>query len=1112
MKRFDPAIVRLEHSNLVEASAGTGKTYSIAILSLRLIIEKDLKISSLLMVTFTNAAVAELEARIRLFVREGLKAARTGACSESGVEDLILNSSISKNLVLERLERAVLELDETSILTIHSFCQETLTSYAFETKQMYGLEPVQNNQELVIEYVNDFWREKIAGLDSDVLAILFSIGKIRLGMDWFHVVSRTILESAVQQSLAAKTFEGAAMPMKDLPDLVVKWNELVDAIDDIETHMEQCKGAVKGFDGRSAPGWLKVANDPTGFYNRLSGALKDPKPYVLEIFEDQISLLLEFDEMKRAGLNGIYKAVGDHVLPKFAKHLKINNQVNIDDLITNVHKAVVVDRNTALKKALTEKYKAVFIDEFQDTDKFQYEIFHTLFNKEAVLFYIGDPKQSIYGWRKADINTYFQASKVVDPSRRYTMKTNYRSSSNYVQAMNVFFMPEAAFDTFYFSVTAPFRIDYEKVLANIGDSTLEIGGDNQSPMTIYQGYANDENVYRDVTNYVLGLLHTGELNGSKVQPSNIAILVRSGFQGQEIKKGLEAVGVPAITIADSKIFQSEEARFVSYILETILEISWKGINKALLNTFTGYTAQDLLQLDNEAELNRFRNYAQEWKEQGIYPMLLQYATDYRIKVALLHKDNVAGERIISNFYQLIEVLQRAESENKLSPSEVTRFLKRNIEDGQDDSDEYVQRIESDEAAVKIVTIHKSKGLEYDIVLAPFLDFKVSEKGAFTSFRSASGDYKFCTKGQLGLNGDLWKSEQEQENRRLLYVAITRAKYGAILFKKEDEETSLSSFHRANLALNDDTIEITEYAPKEYKNYSQVTPKGKPKNLLIPSLQLPDRSWRKMSYSYLAGDHGYVSKPVKVDSYPSGSYDQFIFKDLPKGAHVGNLLHYIFEFIDFTDNNTDNWKKVIDNALGRFLPEQKQDFQEQLLSLTQEVLGAPLEIGGQSITLSTISNQQKMNELEFDFTTDCFDIADLKVSADGQPDDYQIHTRNNREIQGLLNGLIDLFFEHNGKYYILDWKSNFLGDELVDYEPSKLIAAMSDSNYHLQYMIYTVAVKKYLAMKLPDFDYDAHFGGVIYLFLRGVRKGEQNGVYTFLPEASKIAELEELFSA
>jgi exodeoxyribonuclease V beta subunit len=219
---------------------------------------------------------------------------------------------------------------------------------------------------------------------------------------------------------------------------------------------------------------------------------------------------------------------------------------------------------------------------------------------------------------------------------------------------------------------------------------------------------------------------------------------------------------------------------------------------------------------------------------------------------------------------------------------------------------------------------------------------------------------------------------------------------------------------------------------------------------------------------------------------------------------------MFEFIDFTEQDQTIFDLAVDRSLQLFLPKYRGEFNEQLVNMVNTVLSAEISIGSENLRLNEIVRQNMVPELEFDFLTSEFNIGEINRVRDYIPENFKIHTRYNEEIKGVLTGFIDLFFEHNGKYYVLDWKSNFLGDELEKYTNEGLADAMSDSNYHLQYLVYSVAIKKYLSGRVVDFDYDRDFGGCIYLFLRGVRSNGENGVFSYKPSLEAVTQLEKVF--
>ena len=665
MEDFKVLEVNLEGSNLIEASAGTGKTFSLAILALRLIIEKDIPINKILMVTFTNAAVAELEERIRLFVRLAYKVVNGEHIDNSVITSIIKNLDI--DLAKKRLSKAKRELKETSIQTIHSFCQHTLTEFAFEADQTYGVELIEDVNDIILDEVNNYWRTYITELSEDDIAFFLKGAgndkKVQIGYDWHYRISRSVFTSLLQKALDNNSFKGLnlqeiALRLEDLDKLL---RDSYNA-NELRSHIESFIGKISGFTQKTANSWIEVLNDAPNFYKKLKGS---KAKYINEIFGAQLPYVdvynkyksfKELNDNSTGYINESYRNLIKSCKSKVRTYLDDHNLVSYDDLIKSVHKATMVD-DSQLIKELQKKYQAVFIDEFQDTDKLQYEIFNKTFAKSSILFYIGDPKQSIYAWRKADLNVYFDAREKVQ--HRYTMGTNFRSSQNYVKAMNEFFKPTQSFNTFSFPNN---KLDYYKVVSSGGPSTLIKDDIEYKPLSIL---TDSQDVSVSTANLINSLLIETKLNDNNISPLQIGVLVRKTREAKMVKESLQKLGIPAVTIDEQSVFDSEEAEYIQYILETVIEISWKGINKALLNPFTAFKINDLLSFDSEKEANRFRVYRDIWLEKGVYPMLLKYVSDYNVKSAVIENRNNNGERIISNLFQIIELLQKEESKKKI---------------------------------------------------------------------------------------------------------------------------------------------------------------------------------------------------------------------------------------------------------------------------------------------------------------------------------------------------------------------------------------------------------------------------------------------------------------
>lgn len=1118
-KNFDAAKVPLTGSNLIEASAGTGKTYSIAILLLRLLLDKKIAVKEILMVTFTKAAVAELEERIRFFIRTAYQLSKNEPIDEPAIS-LIVAEAINKNgpaEVVQLLRDAIIFLDETSVLTIHSFCQQTLNEFAFETNQLFGASLLQDTSLIIEGAVNKFWRKYITSIPTELLELI----KDNL--------TRENIIRIVKTHLDGKRYN-AYDPLQENNLTPGYYTEIQIEIEQLAAQYELHKSILLQtiIDNKEVlkttcltnqyakKSLLPLVDSPDEFLNYLVG--KRESGYIIKLFGDLLAGWDECEAIYKQKINSIeklidtiYYAAITEVGANVKKYKLQNNQVSFDDLIANLHTAIVKKENPALIAALQNKYKAVFIDEFQDTDRQQYEIFKKAFGSNTVVFYIGDPKQSIYAWRKADIATYFKAYE--DVENRYSMNENYRSAEAYIKAMNIFFKPTEDFDTFHFPA-AEQSIQYIPVNspANNTKGKLLLLNKECTPISINH-QRNKPAIEYAVAAQVIDLLTNKDYKISKngidrnIQPSDIGILVRKNKEGNQIKKMLAKFGLPAITIGDAKVLESAEAINILYILEAIMDISKSNINRALLASFTGFNTQQILLLKEETTIELFKKYKINWDTDGIYNALMNFMTDFGVQQIVLQNNFENGERTITNIYQLIELLYKIQTTKKLSPPELISWLKRSIEKNDVQGDEYEQRIENDEACIKIVTVHKSKGLEYNIILLPFLDIVEMKNDDFCSYRTEEGDYKTIKKNQLTTDQLLiFRQQTEQENRRILYVALTRAVYKCYLFKSDDakaKNSTLSFFTNAisptNMLLIDQ-ISGEEIPPGFY--YKPAVVKKNDSVVNKVNFTLLQQNWQRLSYTMLAAE---LEKPVKkYTGIVEDAYDQFIFGQLAKGSQTGNLLHFILETLHFTNN--EKWAAVIDAGIKRFAPMQKEAYEIPLQQMLEHVLNAPIEVGGINFNLAAVSFDKRIHEFEFDFPAKTFQSADLQFLSDKN---IFINVKERYNLEGIMNGKIDMLFECKGKYFILDWKSTYLGDSLTAYAPAALNEAMNDNNYHLQYFIYTLATKKYLESRLPHFDYERDFGGVIYLFLRGMRSNLNTGIFTCKPRLEQVQQLENI---
>lgn len=1130
-KQFDAGTVPLEGSNLIEASAGTGKTYSIAILVLRLILEQKLSVKEILMVTFTRAAVAELEERIRLFIRQAYKVSRGQEISDQKIMNLVFSviDFDDPRPVQQLLRDAILLLDETAVLTIHGFCQQTLNEFAFETNQLFGATMVPDLTPVIENELNKFWRRSVTTLNAALLEQI-----------WDEDMKTEML-NVIKEHLSGKKFLGYREDtpddisetlqeqwMQELQQLMAKEQAANEALYAYITANNAHLAAACATNHNTRKEWPELISQPELLVKRIRSKRSSAK-YIEKVFADLLPAIDQADEISKQLQEHqqlirrqVYYAAIKEISEQVRAFKERSNMMGYDDLINNLHTALVKNNNEELIASLQNKYKAVFVDEFQDTDKEQFEIFDRAFGQNTILFYIGDPKQSIYAWRKADIFTYFNARNGVQ--HVYDMNQNFRSSENMIRAMNVFFKPTPDFPTFDFTEESD-SIDYIEVHSpdNNKKGYLYKGNTPDTPIEVI-ACDKKETICNSVAAQIAQLLLNKDYRienkeGSRsIVPSDIGILVRTGQEGRDIKHALAKLGIPAVTIDEARVLRSAEAQQLLHLLEAMETPDRSSINRALLGSFTGYNSQTILQLDDETMLDLFAKYRTLWQRDGAYTALMEFIADFSVRQVLLDGHTENGERIITNLYQLSELVHQVQSRKNLSMRDLISWLKRGIDGMTTDGDEYAQRVESDEDAVNIVTIHKSKGLEYKIVMAPFLDFVEKSKIEFVSFRDpATGDYLGTQKALLTEEQlKAYQHQQEQENRRLIYVAITRAVYKCYLFKNcyhAFKDSSLSVFLKALAAEAPDASLIQLQGPvpeTPAESYRQQLHKGQLAVSLAPvSFQLKEQNWRKMSYTMLAAKPEH--QPRVRSFLQADPYDNFIFTTLRRGAKTGNLLHFIFESINFSDSS--KWEHWLEEAIRKFVPGQREVYLERLHEMLQHVMYSTIHIDGASFQLASVGRQQRLAEFEFDFPVPVFksnllnNLSDDQVSISVK----RFSEYSSQELEGIMNGKIDLFFEHQGKYYILDWKSNYLGNSVADYDAAGLAAAMNENNYHLQYFIYTVAVKKYLESRIPGFNYEKQFGGVIYCFVRGVRNVSGQGIFTTKPDLKKIKLLESLLT-
>ena len=1171
----------LHGERLIEASAGTGKTYTIAGLYLRLLLghgpaieegeeagqpsahERPLSVTEILVVTFTEAATAELRGRIRARIHEARLAFMGRESTDPLLTQLLLEVE-DHPLAARRLLAAERQMDEAAVFTIHGFCQRMLRQNAFESGALFETEFLTDDSRLRLQAVSDYWRAEFYPVDQPLARAVRRLwpspaALLREMGSWLDNDELEIRPVAGDETLAARH----SVAMARIGAVKAGWLVQTDEI------RRQTEGQISRYTGKNYEGWLAKIGDWA--QNETSGYVlpKELERFGQQALEENLKkggavptlpLFGEIDALlaSRPGIRDlVLQRAARVVRSRMQESKRQAHQLSFDDLLRDLDGALGSGLGERLCERIRATYRVAMIDEFQDTDPQQYRIFHRLYggHQDTALLMIGDPKQAIYGFRGADIFTYIQARRNV--SAHYTLGRNWRSSRALVAAVNGLF--ERAKDPFIYEADIPFL----PVEAQGKSRALLIEGQSVPVLHCWQltgqptfnkgeyqsrmARATAAEIHR-----LLTLAREGKamLGSEPVRAGDIAVLVRTGAEGKLVQQELARLAIASVYLSNREsVLAQVEAREILLILHACQNPSDERSLRAALATGLfdlDARALDALASDErawESAVQEFMGYRAVWHRHGVLAMLR----------ALMHGRNLAasllaspyGERRLTNFLHLGELLQQASGELD-GEYALLRWLGEAVSQPNGQDGEQILRLESERKLVQIVTIHKSKGLEYPLVFLPFI---CSHRAADTPLFHEAGEAGNRTVLDLtGAEASLAEADKERlaEDLRLLYVALTRGVYatwlglapvrsgagksektdlhrtaiGYLLQKGEEGDagtlaTALTDLAQAlpGVAVGEPSLTRPAPLPAEAETPGEPTVRAFQGQL--------ERDWWISSYSGLAAQgnghgKGVLANPgfddevateaavtVQEEEAPAPSIFTF-----PKGARPGTLLHSLFETIDFEHAGGESLAQHIAALLTQ------EGFDEGWAPVLQQqveaVLDTPLETGlGDPVRLRDLAPERKQVELEFFLPMGRVTAPALTalcqqhdpLSRDGKPLGFAT-------VQGMLKGFIDLVFEWQGRWYLLDYKSNHLGMSPADYGRPALERAMREHRYDLQYQLYSLALHRLLALRLPGYDFDRHFGGVFYLFLRGMPQG---GIFHARPSRELVLGLDELFS-
>jgi exodeoxyribonuclease V beta subunit len=1198
-KPLDPVTVSLDGTSLIEASAGTGKTFTIAHLYLRLLLERGLAPGNILVVTFTEAATKELRDRIRKNLSAALAAVQDhGADADPTIRAVLQKfcATGSRDQAAFLLKKALINFDEAAIFTIHGFCRRMLGDNSFESSLLFDTELVPDQQEIVQEVVDDFWRMTFS--DSDVL--LAAVAEHR-GLT-IPVLVELAAETVRKPLLQLVPEAGPASPdslIRLFGELRAEWKK---SAGDIQQLLSTDRGLSRAADKYQHEHLDRLIENleaalfraPAAAYLKsidlfttsaiAANTKKKFEPPCHRFFD----LCEEFVRQAHSAVMSIKQRFFAYFKQELYQRKRRRNIQCFDDLLLDLRACLQAPAGSALAAAVRKNFTAVLIDEFQDTDPVQYEIFDMLFNTGSghSLFLIGDPKQSIYGFRGADIFAYIAAATAAAPGKKYTLTANWRSETGFVEAVNRFFSgarnPFVLGDAVgYYTVAAAPGSKGNKaplVIRDDGPESLRLWFLKQDAAAAGGSRpANKDDavdlavaaVVREIARILeLATRGSATIGGRPVQPSDFAILVLRNEDALRFVEPLRALHIPAVLAKTGSIFQAPEAQDIERVLRAVAAPRQSStLNAALATDLIGCDAEQLRGFiedeeklgEYEAHVQNFTGFNELWTDRGFSRMFRALLAQYRVRERLLGLPG--GERRLTNVLHIAELLHETAREQQLGPAGLLARLAR-LRENDSANEEHELRLERDDEAVQILTVFRSKGLQYPIVFCPFMWQRGAER--------KQADVIFHKDARVYL--DIGSSEQQaarlhadrevlSELVRLLYVGITRAqnrcyltcgKIGRFAASALDYlfsggtacDADVRSAVRKEIAglPEEDLYDVVATFAKNAAGLMRVeTPRlfepparpGPQDDSFRAAACRPfpediiSRDWGIASYSRLtAREHrapaGPEEKIIKHDEPAGAAQGQDEkktggFFDFPRGTVAGSCIHSIFESLDFTGSDLTATTALITRCMkryGLYGSAGRDTAVAAVHDMLEKVLRAPLLPDRPGFTLGSITRQQRLPELGFFYPLK--KITPEKLSAVFEKHSAGVFSRaapeqpgslDFRPVEGFMQGFIDLVFLHDGKYYLLDWKTNHLGATYQDYAPERLRAAMREFGYTLQYGLYTVALHKYLQARIAGYRYRTFFGGVLYIFVRGVNPDiPGSGIFYDLPAEELVQEL------
>jgi len=1225
---FDPLRFPLRGRGLIEASAGTGKTWTIALLYLRLVLghgtadtafPRPLAPSEILVMTFTEAATQELRERIRQRLTQAARAFEGQAPADDALARLrAAYPDRDCPAQAAQLRLAAENMDDAAVHTLHAWAGRVLREHALASGSPFHEKIAPDDgPHAQQQALRDYWRRAFYPLDTAAARVVRQCFAGPRAL-WQAVRPLLRLSDEALPRYRGLDLADSANLLQDLERLGQAWSHTEDLQntarrlwrDDraqIEAVWREIRPDLNGNSYRQKDddavfaGWLAAlaawsggapAPDNIGLFSRSGAKLKKGKALpghaALAALDDWLIAQAQAEDGLAALKARLVTQAARAVREETARIRAQRAELGFDDLLARLDAALAGPHGEDLATRVRAQFPAALVDEFQDTDPVQYRILRRIYSsargdaESGALILIGDPKQAIYAFRGADIHTYLAArdDALAAQGARAALDTNYRSAAGLVAAVNHLFECAAgrAQGAFGFRREGDDPVPFAPARAQGRGERLWIDGQPATALTLWD-MAPEEGqecvgitAYRDrmaqvfATQVAGWLAHTARHDPRRcgfvdaqgqwqpLQPRDIAVLVRSGAEAEAIRAPLRQRGVASVYLSErSSVFASQEARDLALWLSALADPADDSkLHAALATPTMDLTLSELEQLAHddlawEDAVRRWRDLRERWQRHGVLPMLHALLHAHGLPARLLAQ--TGGERRLTNVLHLAEWLQARAGERD-SPQALLRALQARIGDPAEGGPENLLRLEGDGAQIRVVTFHKSKGLEYPLVLLPFI---AAWKDGGRGGQPAVFHDETIRARVIEFDGqqaaDHAHAQQQAEDMRLLYVALTRARHalwlgvaplaargnarqpqlensalGQILGQGKPID-SLDAYRRALADLragHESAIAVTDAPAPDDRRWQPPAP---------PALH-PARTFRHggfapwwiASYTALTRRLGEPAHSAArqwepeagAQDAPSGgaaTHPDDVRHAFPRGADAGAMLHDLLQWCarqGFAHALRES-AGLRDQAARRLALRGWAHWVDPLCGWLRQFLDSPLPLSNQEQPLRLAGLDQALDEMEFWLPVGLLDAARLDALITGQiwpgaprpPLDAGV-------LAGMIRGYIDLSFAHAGRYWIADYKFHWLGPDAAAYEPQALRAAMLAHRYDVQAVLYLLALHRLLRARLPGYDIDRHLGGAVYCFLRGV-EAKGRGVVALHPPRALIETLDAALS-